>query len=224
MLCPNCNNELERKDFQRYASLAQTRSWLKNPNAKTRLHYTGKVCNACYKQTARKPSEVSPEELRKRLVNEGKNPDMVEHLHAQRIKAGKKRQSDGGLRAIKKQRAHLFPPVLEELKTLLIKLRAQRRYIKQTEHNEQTLARVMAYIDVCEAQLIIVRDKVQHKRKVGSVPPAHWHTLITEDWQYERSQARAPVLGRYQDRLAPIEQALSGVEKEFATSVAKTQQ
>jgi hypothetical protein len=213
MLCPNCNTERDRKDFQRYATLSQTRAWLKNPNAKTRLHYTGKICNACHKQTVRKPSEIPPEELRKRLVNEGKNPAMVEHIHAQRIKAGKKRQSTGGLRAIKKQRSPMFTPVLNEITVTLAQVRTKRRYIKQVEHNERDLALVMKYLDVCEAQLIIVRDKVNDKRKVGSVPPANWQALIDEDWHIERNQARAPILGRYKDRLARIEAALSGVRE-----------
>jgi len=209
MLCPNCNTERDRKDFQRYATLSQTRAWLKNPNAKTRLHYMGKVCNDCHKQTVRKPSKISPEELRKRMVNEGKNPDMVEHIHAQRVKAGKKRQSEGGLRAIKKQRAPLFPPVLAELNDLINKVRAHKRYIKQVESNERELSLVMKYLDVCQAQLMIVRDKVQTLRKVGSVPPKHWRELITEDWHFERIQSRAPILGRYKDRLARIERALA---------------
>ena len=210
MLCPNCNTERDVKDFKRYATLTQTRSWLKNPNAKTRLLYTGKVCNACHKQTVRKPSDISPEELRKRMVSQGVNPDLVEHLHAQRVKAGKKRQSEGGLRAVKKRRVTLFTPVLDEIGATLEQVRNKRSYIKQTEDNEQSLRLVMKYLDVCEAQLMIVRDKVQLKRKVGSVPPKRWQELITDDWHNERAQARAPIAGKYKDRLARVEQSLSG--------------
>jgi len=210
MLCPNCNNEHDVKDFKRYATLTQTRSWLKNPNAKTRLLYTGKVCNACHKQTVRKPSDISPEELRKRMVSQGINPDLVEHIHAQRVKAGKKRQSEGGLRAIKKRREPLFKPVLDEIATLMRWVRNQQRYIKRTEDNEQSLRLVMNYLGLCEASLIVVRDKVHTLRKVGSVPPKRWHELIPEKLFRERVLAHDLMRGKYKDRLARVEQSLSG--------------
>ena len=224
MLCPNCNTERDVKDFKRYATLTQTRSWLKNPNAKTRLLYTGKVCNACHKQTVRKPSEISPEELRKRMVSQGINPDLVEHLHAQRVKAGKKRQSEGGLRAIKKRREPLFKPVLDEIATIMRWVRDQQRYIKRTEirdfnpeprpyphrmHEHPELN----YLGLCEASLIVVRDKVHTLRKMGSVPPKRWHELIPEKLFRERVLAHDLMRGKYKDRLARVEESLSGVRE-----------
>lgn len=93
MLCPVCNTEKERKDFKRLASLAQTKSWLKNPLASKRITYIGKECNQCHKQVKRKQNQLTPAELRKRLINEGANPLKIEVTLAKRKAQGVKKKS-----------------------------------------------------------------------------------------------------------------------------------
>ena len=93
MLCPTCNTEKERKHFKRLATLAQSRAWTGNPFSTKRIAYTGKECNECHKQTKRKPSDLTPNELHRRLTNEGKNPLVVQAQVAKRRAQGSKKKS-----------------------------------------------------------------------------------------------------------------------------------
>ena len=93
MLCPKCNTDKERKHFKRLATLAQSRAWLSNPSATKRITYTGKECNECHKQIVRKTKDLTPNELHKRLINEGMNPMLVEARVAKRRAQGSKKKS-----------------------------------------------------------------------------------------------------------------------------------
>ena len=93
MLCPKCNTDKERKLFKRFATLAQTKAWLSNPNATKRMTYIGKECNECHKQVKRKTTDLTPNELHKRLINEGMNPMLVEARVAKRRAQGSKKKS-----------------------------------------------------------------------------------------------------------------------------------
>ena len=93
MLCPICNTKKARKDFKRLATLAQTRAWLRNPDAVKRITYIGKECNECHKQTKRKSHDLTPNELRKRLINDGVNPMAIEVRIAKRRAQGSKKKS-----------------------------------------------------------------------------------------------------------------------------------
>lgn len=101
MLCPTCNTEKERKHFKRFATLQQTRSWLNNPNATKRMIYTGKECNQCHKQTKRKNTDLTPNELRRRLINEGVNPMLVDERIAKRRAQGIKKKSVSSRRTMR---------------------------------------------------------------------------------------------------------------------------
>ena len=46
LTCTRCNTELERSEFKRLATLAQSRAWTKNPLATKRITYIGKICIA----------------------------------------------------------------------------------------------------------------------------------------------------------------------------------
>ena len=93
MLCPKCNTEKERKQFKRLATLAQSRAWIGNPLSTKRITYIGKECNQCHKQTTRKNADLTPNELHKRLINEGVNPLVVEERIAKRRAQGAKKKS-----------------------------------------------------------------------------------------------------------------------------------
>lgn len=93
MLCPKCNTEKERKDFKRLATLAQSRAWLRNPLSTKRITYIGKECNECHKQTMRKNKDLTPNELHKRLINEGVNPMLIEARIIKRRAQGSKKKS-----------------------------------------------------------------------------------------------------------------------------------
>ena len=208
MLCPTCNIERDQAQFKRYASLSQTRSWLKNPCAQTRLLYTGKVCNYCHKRIARKPSTMSPEELRKRLTNEGKHLDIIEHLYAQRVKAGKKRSSQSGTRALKKRRAPLFEPVMSNIGKVIASIRSRRLYVQQTDSTDDGRTAI-EYLDLCLAQTVFVRDKLMLRRKTARTPPAWWQNLIPPDDIHAISWAYAALSTKYKDRFAAIHRAVA---------------
>jgi hypothetical protein len=93
LFCLMCSKEKDRKYFKRHATLAQTRSWLRNPLASKRMTYIGKECNECHKQTRRKTKDLTPEELRKKLVNAEVNSFLVEARVAQRRAQGSKKKS-----------------------------------------------------------------------------------------------------------------------------------
>lgn len=91
--CPICKTEKPRKQFKRFATLSQTKAWLRNPNATKRMTYIGKECNECHQQTKRKTTDLTPNELHRRLINEGKNPLLVNARVAQRRAKGSKKKS-----------------------------------------------------------------------------------------------------------------------------------
>lgn len=102
LICTACKTAKPRKDFKRSATLAQTRAWLRNSLATKRMTYIGKECNDCHKQTKRKSKDLTPEELRKRLINEGVNSLVVEELIARRRATGSKKKSVSAKRTMLK--------------------------------------------------------------------------------------------------------------------------
>jgi signal recognition particle GTPase len=101
MICPVCKTAKQRKDFKRMATLSQTRAWLRNALATQRMTYIGKECNDCHKQTRRKSKDLTPNELHRRLINEGVNPLVVEELIARRRARGAKKKSAVASRVMK---------------------------------------------------------------------------------------------------------------------------
>ena len=101
LVCPACKAEKSRKQFKRLATLTQTKAWLRNPLASKRMTYFGRECNECHKQVKRNPSDLTPEELRKRLVNEGVNPTLIEARVAKRKAQGFKKKSKSASRTMR---------------------------------------------------------------------------------------------------------------------------
>lgn len=200
MQCPNCKTEREPRDFKRFATLAQTRAWLKKPDAQKRMIYVGSICNECHKQITRKPNELSPAELRKRLLNEGKSTLIVDSLHESRVQYGKAKLRAGALRALKFQRKDLFVPVLAELNKLVDTIKRRRKYIYATDKDPQAIG----FLDICLAQALIARDKVLAKKKAAGKPPDDWRTVISDDDIFERKRAHARLSTQYKDRFYEI--------------------
>ena len=207
MQCPNCNNEREPKDFKRFATLSQTKAWLHNPNATKRMIYVGSICNDCHKQVTRKPNELTPAELRKRLINEGRSTEEVDALHESRVKYGKAKLRAGAIRGLKLRRKDLFVPVIKELNALVITIKSRRKYVYDTDKDEQALA----YLDACLAQAVVAREKVRHKRKIGGVPPDNWRNLLDETYNNQRLRAFGRLSGEYKHRFFKIREVFNVV-------------
>ena len=200
MLCPGCNTEREPKDFKRIATLAQTRSWLKNPLATRRMIYSGSTCNDCHKQNTRKRSDLTPEEYRKRLVNEGKDPDEVDRLYESRVKLGKAKLRRGAIKTLKIKRQPLFAPMIATLNKLVQTIKSRVKYIRQTETDPEARADALKFLEMCLGQVLIVRGRILMKKKTASVPPAMWQELLTPRDHAERTIAHNLMPEKYKDR------------------------
>ena len=176
--CLACHQVKPRADFTRLATLAQTRAWLRNPNAKSRLPFVSTVCNSCSKQVKRNSGDMSPSEYRKKLVNEGMHPLIIEELVKSRIKRGKVKRTAGALRALKIQRKHLFEPHVADIQTLRRKVRQRVRY--STMRNQETNAEFVHFTQVCESYCQFVMDKLRNLRSTARTAPSHWQKLISD--------------------------------------------
>lgn len=161
----------------------------------------------------RKPSEIPPSELRKRLVNAGKHPMAIDAVIEQRMAKARKKQSEGGLKGIRIRRAPAYKPHLADLSALIKKIRERMKYIGQTEWTGNERRAALGFLEICLAQALHTRDALKRHAQLGRVAPAQWQELITEQRHAERHNARIRMSGRMQDRLARIEAALSGVRE-----------
>jgi len=195
-VCSTCNVEKPRGEFKRFASLAQTRAWLNKPTATKRMTYYGKDCNACFKIYSRKPSELSPEELRKKLTLEGKPHDFISQAVAERMLAGKKRRQYGGYKALKKQREPLFQVLSFSLAGALRSFVSARNYAAKTNVG----AEGVEFMDFAVAQAKIARMALNERRKAAGVPPECWQEFITDESRAELIALYNKLDGSLKDR------------------------
>lgn len=185
--CPRCGETKPTKDFTRRATLSQTRSWLRNPNAQHRLQYVGKVCNACDKQTRRNSRELTPAEYHKRLVNEGKHRIVIDELMKTRVKHGKTKLRAGALRALKIQRKPLFTPMVAEIQRLRQKVQQRQSYSRAK--GDAPNADFDRFVMLCLAYCKFVINNLRVLRTSARVPPSCWQKLITAKEQAELTEA-----------------------------------
>ena len=201
MTCTRCKTTAPRTAFKRLASLAQTRSWLKKPEANKRAWYFGTICNACHKLTKRKPSELTPEEHRKHLIKEGNDAEYAWYIYNQRREAGKKKLSAIGTKAIAKHRKPLFSPMRDALNKFVATLKSKQNYITKTNKREEDV-KALEYLNACLAQTTYARNQLNAKMKAGSTPPARWVNLVLDTTEIT-TQYNA-LSGEYKDRFAKI--------------------
>ena len=163
----------------------------------------------------RKPSEIPPSELRKRLINAGRHATIVDAMIEKRLAQARKKQSEGGIKGLRIRRAHAFKPLQADLSHINKQIRERIRYIHQTSltaltGNERRAS--LAFLDICLAQAMLARDTLKHHAQLGRGAPSRWQELITPEQHVQRTDAYRVMSGRMQDRLARIERALSGVE------------
>jgi hypothetical protein len=131
--CSGCHTLKPIADFTRRATLSESRNWTKNPELKRPILYEGKLCNGCQKR--RKPSDLSPEELRKRLVNEGANPLKIQakvEAHYAKGKASRKqKQTKARAERYEAQYQAMLKDTAEQLRKTSEHLRYAKRQANQ---------------------------------------------------------------------------------------------
>ena len=173
MLCKTCLGDKPLLEFRRRATLIQSRAWLRNPNLTVPIRYTGKDCNACHAKHRRKPSDLSPSALRKRLVTERKLPLFaVDEAERLRRVAGKKRQQEGAIKGLKGQRYADFAPILASLakETNRMKYRRSRPDVTPDAANLQ---------DTLLAEASFMKNTLWSLRKKGGAVPAYCREVLT---------------------------------------------
>lgn len=174
--CPKCALTLPRSSFKRLASLPQTRSWLRNPNAHTRLWYWGEVCNTCSKQVRRRrpPSEIPPSEYERRLINEGKPQFFIDIALAERKAQGTLKRQASAQRSRRKRYADIFEDHKVNITTVINAVRARLRNAQKYDHAPEDIAFSQTYL----AYLRIVKAELRSLHQQGRGAPSHWRELM----------------------------------------------
>jgi galactose-1-phosphate uridylyltransferase len=123
-ICNCCSQSKHPKDFRRYATLAQSRIWTRNPHMKRPIRYESSTCNECAKSKRTPTLKLSPENARRRMVNEGEHNLVIEQT-VQRIRENSLKRKRV---TILKNRQALFAEDYERIYKELdrMKKRAQR--------------------------------------------------------------------------------------------------
>lgn len=223
-ICPTCNKEKPRSQFRRYASLAQTRAWLKNPNAQRRLAYQGAECNECHRKTKRSISEIRPEELRKRLVKEGKSADYIEVAVSARKAQGRQRNAEGGRKGIKIREAPLYEAAVDAVNEFVAKVYSRRDYAQKTMRDQATVD----FLGLALATARIARDSLKEKRRRVAHAPECWQELVSDDARHELHRAYKRMGGEMKDRfdwvLMGFEYQVTRPSNEAIAQIAQTWQ
>jgi hypothetical protein len=158
----------------------------------------------------RKPSEIPPSELRKRLVNQGRHAAIIDFIIETRIAKARKKQSEGGIKGLRIRRAPEFKPLQANLAHLNKQIRERIAYIKRTAESDPSEAKTaIAFLHICLAQAMHARDTLKHHAQLGRGAPSRWQELITPEQHAQRTGAYRVMSGRMQDRLARIERAMA---------------
>lgn len=178
-LCPKCNQSLPRSDFKRLATLSQTRSWLRNPNAQRRMWYWGEVCNTCSKQVRRKrnPSDLPPSEYERRLINEGRPQFFVDLAVAERRARGTEKRQESACRSRKKRYADAFEDHRVNITAVINAVRARQRNAEKYEHDADDIAFLQTYL----AHLRKIKAELRSLHQQGRGAPSHWRDLLRPD-------------------------------------------
>ena len=162
--CSACHTLKPIADFKRRATLSQARAWLKNEHLKQAITYTGKHCNDCHRR--RKPSELSPEELRRRLRSEERNPLKIQAAVEQRYAKGKASRKQKQIKARAERYEGQYAALLAELAN---KIRIQSEHIRYARRSNKN-AEYIEHQELTLADLRQQRDQLKEARRNGRDP------------------------------------------------------
>ena len=83
--CASCKQTKPKKEFLKRLTLAQTRAYLKQPNATTRYTTTSKNCKACQAKLKRKNKPLTPKQIRTRITS-GDMPKIMGEMKLNQIR------------------------------------------------------------------------------------------------------------------------------------------
>lgn len=200
MRCPACLLVKSRRQFKRKASLAQSRSWLKSPTATKQITYFGKTCNDCAKSRRRARHKLTPAELEKALVNEGKNALLIKLAVEQRRAKGKRGKQKGALRGLKTQRAKPYTDQRKEIARLVELANKKLAYLRGFSAHEDGAVK---WCGLAISRLVTARNRLRNMQSQAKVAPDDWRDLIHADIP-ELKEAYNALNGRMQERLKRI--------------------
>lgn len=167
--CSNCHVTKPIANFKRRATLSESRNWTKKPHLKRPIEYTSKVCNDCHRR--RKPSELSPEELRRRLRSEERNPLKIQAAVEQRYAKGKASRKQKQVKAKQEKYAEQYAALLTELAN---KIRIQSEHIRYARRSHKN-AEYIEHQELVLADLRQQRDQLKEARRNGRDPTSLVH-------------------------------------------------
>jgi hypothetical protein len=136
--CKSCHTIKPIADFTRRATLSESRNWTKKPNLKRAITYEGKLCNGCQKR--RKPSDLSPEELRKAPRQRGcqspKNPSQGRSTLCQGQSQPQTKADQSPSRTLRGAVQAMLKDTAEQLRKTSEHLRYARRSSKPDDYIE----------------------------------------------------------------------------------------
>jgi hypothetical protein len=162
--CSSCSTIKPIADFKRRATLSESRNWTKNPNLKRAITYEGKLCNNCHRR--RKPSELSPEELRKRMVNEGANPLKIQAQVEAHYAKGKESRRQKQTKARAERYEAQYNAMLKDTAEKLRKTSEHLRYVKRSNKPEERIESLEEIVRNLRTQ----RDQIKAARRDGRDP------------------------------------------------------
>lgn len=212
MRCSTCKKESPLSDFTRRASLSQTKHWLKNPNAKKCLVYTGKVCNACYsKQKEQARANLTPEVLRKRLVNQGLHPlKIAARVDALRLKGAMERTRKTASTKLKNTMPEL-KAIYADIDLILNRLKNKLLHLRRCREGQSDGA---IFCGQCIVMLETVKDSLRDRAKRGAKLPEDWHEVIDPRFRKTLPELFVQVSKEHKQRFAPFLVHVREVEAE----------
>jgi len=172
--CPACNATKPRSQFKRLASLAQTRTWLNNPNATKRLTYVGKLCNSCRPKRATK--DIPPSELEKMLRRNAVNPILAQEKLTARKALGAANRVKGALKGLRRRRSEGYGGFNLELTSLTRTLRSKLNYQKTEAKNPDPA--LVNYLELAAGVVKLAKQALAREYKAGRSAPVYWQSVI----------------------------------------------
>lgn len=83
--CASCKQTKPKKEFLKRLTLAQTKAFLKQPNATTRYITTSKNCKACQAKLKRKNKPLTPKQIRSK-ISSGDMPKIMGEIKLEQIR------------------------------------------------------------------------------------------------------------------------------------------